>query len=199
MIKPVAARLRSLLEENPSRSSFSLLMTGHSAGGAVASLLYAHMLAEVTKSELNTLTGCTYHTISKTGDRIANASRFQTHPLRDIRDTPHLTASSQKAHHTSLQEVPLHVFHQRRRSSPTGRQSICSLAAPALCISDARPKLQRDNTSTQALQNQTAKGQNSEKWTCSTCTYAYANLHMENSARHTFKRWTFGRVEGKPD
>lgn len=58
MVKPVAARLRSLLEENPSRSSFSLLITGHSAGGAVASLLYAHMLAEDVKSELNILTGC---------------------------------------------------------------------------------------------------------------------------------------------
>ena len=60
MIKPVAARLRSLLEENPARSSFSLLMTGHSAGGAVASLLYAHMLAEDVKSELNILTGCKF-------------------------------------------------------------------------------------------------------------------------------------------
>ena len=64
MIKPVAARLRSLLEEDPSRASCSLLMTGHSAGGAVASLLYAHMLAEGAKSELNILTGCTYITIS---------------------------------------------------------------------------------------------------------------------------------------
>ena len=58
MIKPVAARLRCLLEENPWRSSCSLLMTGHSAGGAVASLLYAHMLAENVRSEINTLTGC---------------------------------------------------------------------------------------------------------------------------------------------
>ncbi len=58
MIKPVAARLRFLLEENPWRSTCSLLMTGHSAGGAVASLLYAHMLAENVKSELNILTGC---------------------------------------------------------------------------------------------------------------------------------------------
>lgn len=58
MVRPVAARLRSLLAENPARSSCSLLMTGHSAGGAVASLLYAHMLAEQAKSELNTLTGC---------------------------------------------------------------------------------------------------------------------------------------------
>ena len=58
MIKPVAARLRQLLEENPARSTHSLLMTGHSAGGAVATLLYAHMLAEQVQSELNILTGC---------------------------------------------------------------------------------------------------------------------------------------------
>ena len=56
MIRPVAARLRELLEHNPSRSTCSLLMTGHSAGGAVASLLYAHMMAESTRSELKTLT-----------------------------------------------------------------------------------------------------------------------------------------------
>ncbi|KIX96951.1 uncharacterized protein Z520_07065 [Fonsecaea multimorphosa CBS 102226] len=58
MVKPIAARLRHLLEENPSRTSCSLLITGHSAGGAVASLLYAHMLAETVQSELNILTGC---------------------------------------------------------------------------------------------------------------------------------------------
>lgn len=58
MIKPIAARLRQLLEENPNRTSCSLLITGHSAGGAVASLLYAHMLAATVRSELNILTGC---------------------------------------------------------------------------------------------------------------------------------------------
>jgi hypothetical protein len=58
MVKPVAARLRQLLGENPNRASCSLLITGHSAGGAVAALLYAHMLSESVKSELNILTGC---------------------------------------------------------------------------------------------------------------------------------------------
>ncbi|KZL75054.1 lipase class 3 [Colletotrichum tofieldiae] len=60
MVKPVAARLRQLLEEDPGRSSYSLLITGHSAGGAVASLLYSHMLAtsRQAESELNILTGC---------------------------------------------------------------------------------------------------------------------------------------------
>lgn len=60
MVKPVAARLRQLLQENPNRRSHSLLITGHSAGGAVASLLYAHMLATSpsVRSELNSLTEC---------------------------------------------------------------------------------------------------------------------------------------------
>ncbi|KAI1329051.1 alpha/beta-hydrolase [Xylariaceae sp. FL0255] len=60
MVSPVAARLRQLLEEDPGRSSYSLMFTGHSAGGAVASLLYMHMLATAksTSSELNLLMGC---------------------------------------------------------------------------------------------------------------------------------------------
>ncbi|CAK7233745.1 hypothetical protein SEUCBS140593_008704 [Sporothrix eucalyptigena] len=60
MVRPVAARLRQLIEEDPSRASYSLLITGHSAGGAVASLLYSHMMATSASaaSELNLLTGC---------------------------------------------------------------------------------------------------------------------------------------------
>lgn len=57
MIKPVAERLRVLLEENPARSNCSLLITGHSAGGAVAALLYAHMMSTKVESDLNFLTG----------------------------------------------------------------------------------------------------------------------------------------------
>ncbi|KAF2675406.1 alpha/beta-hydrolase [Microthyrium microscopicum] len=56
MVKSVAARLRTLLAENPGRSASSLLITGHSAGGAVAQLLYAHMLSK-KESELTYLTG----------------------------------------------------------------------------------------------------------------------------------------------
>ncbi len=57
MVKPVAERLRVLLQENPARSNCSLLITGHSAGGAVAALLYAHMMSKSVDSELNYLTG----------------------------------------------------------------------------------------------------------------------------------------------
>ncbi|KAF2465757.1 alpha/beta-hydrolase [Lindgomyces ingoldianus] len=57
MVKPVAERLKALLQENPSRSNCSLLITGHSAGGAVAALLYAHMMSTQVKSDLNHLTG----------------------------------------------------------------------------------------------------------------------------------------------
>ncbi|KAI1283536.1 Alpha/Beta hydrolase protein [Xylaria sp. FL0933] len=60
MIAPVASRLRHILEEDPGRCAHSLLITGHSAGGAIASLLYMHMLAtsKAASSELNLLTGC---------------------------------------------------------------------------------------------------------------------------------------------
>ena len=49
MITPVAARLRALLDENPARANrkCTLVITGHSAGGAVAALLYAHMMTSV--------------------------------------------------------------------------------------------------------------------------------------------------------
>ncbi|QDS74939.1 hypothetical protein FKW77_004483 [Venturia effusa] len=57
MIAPVAARLRELLQKDPSRSAASLLITGHSAGGAVAQLLYAHMLSDTVNSELTHLSG----------------------------------------------------------------------------------------------------------------------------------------------
>lgn len=57
MIPTVAERLRTLLQENPSRSHCSLLITGHSAGGAVAALLYAHMMSVIVQSELTYLTG----------------------------------------------------------------------------------------------------------------------------------------------
>lgn len=56
MVRPVAARLRQLLEQDPSRCNSSLLITGHSAGGAVAALLYAHMLSQNVESELTILT-----------------------------------------------------------------------------------------------------------------------------------------------
>lgn len=63
MVAPVAARLRNLLEEDPTRMSYSLVFTGHSAGGAVASLLYLHLLSEspVVQSELTHLRGCFKH------------------------------------------------------------------------------------------------------------------------------------------
>jgi hypothetical protein len=59
MIQPVAKRLRELLEEVPGRSAYSLLITGHSAGGAVAALLYSHMLSvsKGAESELTRLAG----------------------------------------------------------------------------------------------------------------------------------------------
>lgn len=57
MLKPIAEHLKALLAENPSRSNCSLLLTGHSAGGAVAALLYAHMTSRRVVSDLHHLTG----------------------------------------------------------------------------------------------------------------------------------------------
>lgn len=58
MVAPVAKRLADLLEERPDRSRYSLMITGHSAGGAVAALLYCHMLSRTreARSELNAMT-----------------------------------------------------------------------------------------------------------------------------------------------
>ncbi|KAF2232684.1 alpha/beta-hydrolase [Viridothelium virens] len=52
MIAPVSTRLRTLIEENPSRRTYSLLICGHSAGGAVAALLFCHMLSSIPPKEL---------------------------------------------------------------------------------------------------------------------------------------------------
>lgn len=61
MVRPVAARLRQLVQENKSRRSSSLLFTGHSAGGAVANLLYMHMLSQRVESELTVFNGIFKH------------------------------------------------------------------------------------------------------------------------------------------
>lgn len=58
MVAPIAARLRLMLQRDVSGAPKSLLLTGHSAGGAVASLVYMHMISVTMESELNILTGC---------------------------------------------------------------------------------------------------------------------------------------------
>lgn len=59
MISPVATRLRELIAENPYRCNYSLLITGHSAGGAVAALLYSHIvsMSREVNSELKDVAG----------------------------------------------------------------------------------------------------------------------------------------------
>ncbi|PHH75853.1 hypothetical protein CDD80_2018 [Ophiocordyceps camponoti-rufipedis] len=53
MVRPAAASLRRILRDDPARAAHSLILTGHSAGGAVAALLYMHMLAHhVPSSDL---------------------------------------------------------------------------------------------------------------------------------------------------
>ena len=53
MVRPLASRLRRMLQD---ASGYSLVFTGHSAGGAVAALLYAHMMSACT-TELSDLRG----------------------------------------------------------------------------------------------------------------------------------------------
>lgn len=58
MVRPVAAQLRDMIAQDPSlATTSSLVFTGHSAGGAVASLLYAHMLSARVQSELTDISG----------------------------------------------------------------------------------------------------------------------------------------------
>lgn len=58
MVMPVANRLRELLEQAPNRvEGTSLLFTGHSAGGAVASLLYMHMFSKKSSNPLSVFDG----------------------------------------------------------------------------------------------------------------------------------------------
>lgn len=60
MVRPIAERLREMLQQDPKRAGCALLLTGHSAGGAVAQLLYMHMLSSL-KSELTDLKGFFRH------------------------------------------------------------------------------------------------------------------------------------------
>ncbi|KAK4958869.1 hypothetical protein LTR10_003666 [Elasticomyces elasticus] len=61
MISSVAAQLRTNIEQDPSWAGCSLLFTGHSAGGAVASLLYMHTLSRMVDSDLTVLYGVFRH------------------------------------------------------------------------------------------------------------------------------------------
>ena len=131
MVPSVAARLRSLLEEDPSRSCCSLLLTGHSAGGAVATLLYAHMLCEELQSELNVLTGCKLFTITPTEPLLphfpvsqtlslpvteifSHTCRLQENPLHHLRHTSNISPPTPKTLRTPPQEITFPLLHQRR-------------------------------------------------------------------------------------
>ncbi|KAK0830779.1 hypothetical protein LTR73_003165 [Friedmanniomyces endolithicus] len=57
MVGTVAAQLKRHIEQDPAWAGCSLMFTGHSAGGAVASLLYMHMLSRTIDSGLTALAG----------------------------------------------------------------------------------------------------------------------------------------------
>ncbi|KAL9058945.1 MAG: hypothetical protein Q9162_001503 [Coniocarpon cinnabarinum] len=56
MAPRIALELRRLLEEKPERSRASVLLTGHSAGGAVAALLYMHILSALSPAVTDPIT-----------------------------------------------------------------------------------------------------------------------------------------------
>jgi len=58
MVHPVVEQLKDLIQRDPSCAASSLLFTGHSAGGAVATLLYMHMITtSINSSELTEIAG----------------------------------------------------------------------------------------------------------------------------------------------
>ena len=61
MVGPIARRLRELLRDIDSDRPTSLLFTGHSAGGAIANLLYVHMHSRTVQSELTRFNGVFKH------------------------------------------------------------------------------------------------------------------------------------------
>lgn len=91
MVAPVAARLRGLLEEDPSRMAYSLMFTGHSAGGAVASLLYLHLISEssTVQSELTYLRGCFKRILCVTFGAPPISLR-PLHPSNDVRNPKYM-------------------------------------------------------------------------------------------------------------
>nr|POE47011.1 dna replication complex gins protein psf3 [Quercus suber] len=58
MVHPVAEQLEKTFEQDPSLAgNCSLVFTGHSAGGAVASLLFSHMLSKRIQTKLTDIAG----------------------------------------------------------------------------------------------------------------------------------------------
>ncbi|OQV01197.1 hypothetical protein CLAIMM_06596 [Cladophialophora immunda] len=88
MVKPIAARLRHLLEENPSRSSCSLLITGHSAGGAVATPPVSLLPLQKPDTADGRLRKCLFHSFMNEGDPVVRAEKAYVKSLVDLLSRP---------------------------------------------------------------------------------------------------------------
>lgn len=164
MIQPLAARLRQMIEEFPERSAYSLLITGHSAGGAVAALLYAHMFStsKQAESELNDLAGCfkRIHCVTFGAPPISVMPlKKSDHP--DLRKSIFLSFLNEgdpvtRAHPTYVQSLislyttpaPKSSFAEsstagKSRSAPTG---LGSKSSSSLAVNKIRPMAKKSHT-----------------------------------------------------
>ncbi|KAK8001757.1 lipase class 3 [Apiospora marii] len=179
MVKPVAARLRQLLEEQPNRASHSLLITGHSAGGAVAALLYSHMLAtsRSAASELNHLTSCfkRVHCVTFGAPPVSLLPLAKPEGRSDLKKSLFLAfvnegdavARADKAYIKSLLElfsapVPNDGNANKNSSSSSGRKGSSS-SASSHCSTPELPKRPGAKSSKEKKSKSTTKTSSSKK------------------------------------
>lgn len=171
MVKPVADRLRVLLQENPARSNCSLLITGHSAGGAVAALLYAHMMSTKIESELSYLTSffkrvhCVtfgappvslfplkksedkrhrkslFYAFINEGDPVPRADKHVVRSLLRLYASPAPTASTIASTITSMSKLNLN-----QTISPTPPKPKCKTSLTPRLTRPSKTSLQTNNT-----------------------------------------------------
>lgn len=183
MISPVAARLRHLIEEDPRRCSYSLLITGHSAGGAVASLLYAHMLAtsKGASSELNTLTGCfkrihciTFGTppVSRYPLQKPNRSDLKKFVFLSFVNEGDPVARADKAYVKSLLELFV-------APAPVEAKDAKKQTPPPKCSSSKHSKSHRNNSNT-TLASKTSKSSRSSSHSSSSSSKTKSSAPLWN-------------------
>ncbi|KAF4974357.1 hypothetical protein FZEAL_8735 [Fusarium zealandicum] len=150
MVKPVAARLRQLLREDPARARYSLMITGHSAGGAVAALLYSHMVADA-ESELSNLTSCFKRVHCVTFGTPPVSLLPLTRPARaHLRNSLFLSfinegdpvVRADKAYVKSLMDLLASAPPSRRKESKSGKHSSPSSSSSS-SRSSSRPRRPR--------------------------------------------------------
>ncbi|KAF1937221.1 alpha/beta-hydrolase [Clathrospora elynae] len=180
MVKPVAERLKVLLQENPARSNCSLLITGHSAGGAVAALLYAHMMSTKIESELSYLTSffkrvhcitfgappvslrplkkpedkrhrkSLFYAFINEGDPIPRADKGVLRSLLKLYASPAPVTSSLAATMASMSKLNLAQSHPQTSSSSPPKQK-SKYGLPSRLSRPSKTSLQTQNSASSTL------------------------------------------------